>query len=210
MNIERRYYPATEIRTINENEPGLTGYAAVFNSMSEDLGGFREVILPGAFAQAVREDDVRALWNHDPNYVLGRNRSGTLTLSEDDHGLPIDVKPPDTQWARDLMVSIGRGDVTQMSFGFSVTGQRWEKEDGEDVRYLTSVRLFDVSPVTYPAYQATEVQARKIYEEARNMKLIPPEPTPGGGHTAVTPTRTLILKRKTELITLRRRKSHAS
>ena len=212
MLIERRYYPATEIRVAAEGEPKLTGYAAVFNSQSEDLGGFREIILPGAFSQAIKEDDVRALWNHDPNYVLGRNRSKTLTLAEDDHGLMINVIPPDTQWARDLLVSIGRGDVTQMSFGFGVPpdGQRWEKEHGEDVRYLIRVRpLFDISPVTYPAYPVTEVQARNIYEEARNQKLITPEPTPGVDTTPVTPTRTLILKRQNELISLRRRMTHA-
>jgi HK97 family phage prohead protease len=108
---------------------------------------------------------VRALWNHNPDYVLGRNRAKTLTLSEDSRGLKIEVDPPDTQFARDLMVSIERGDVSQMSFAFSVraNGQNWGKDDdGQVVRTLTNVRLFDVSPVTYPAYQQTDVAVRSM------------------------------------------------
>lgn len=201
MQMERRYVPATELRVQGEEAPKLTGYAAVFNSFSEDLGGFREIIMPGAFADAIGSDDIRALWNHDPNYVLGRNRSGTLTLAEDDHGLRIDVTPPDTQWARDLMVSIGRGDVTQMSFGFAVDRDRWEKQEGRDVRILEAVRLYDVSPVTYPAYPATEVQSRAIYENAVQRQLLP-GPTPGKPDMA--PTRRLNLrKRKLELLTMK-------
>lgn len=211
MEMERRYYPATEIRVQNNDndEPRLEGYAAVFNSPSEDLGGFREIILPGAFKDAIGEDDIRALWNHDPNYVLGRNRSETLTLVEDLHGLKIEVVPPSTQWARDLMVSIGRGDVSQMSFGFSVPddGQRWEQVEGEHIRYLIKVRLFDISPVTYPAYPATEVQARAILDNARKLELIPPVPTPGGDADKLTPSRPISLQRKKlDTLTLRRRK----
>ena len=97
--IERRSYTVAELRASAENEPPkITGYAAVFNQLSEDLGGFYERIDPGAFAKTLQEADVRSLWNHDPNYVLGRTRSGTLLLSEDDHGLAIDVTPPDTSW----------------------------------------------------------------------------------------------------------------
>jgi hypothetical protein len=164
--IERRTLDI-ELR-VERREDGpakIVGHAAVFNSLSEDLGGFREQIAPGAFADAVKTDDVRALWNHNPDYVLGRNRAKTLTLSEDSRGLKIEVDPPDTQFARDLMVSIERGDVSQMSFAFSVraNGQNWGKDDdGQVVRTLTNVRLFDVSPVTYPAYQQTDVAVRSM------------------------------------------------
>jgi len=162
--IERRYFPVEELRAITD-EAGLrhiTGYAAVFNSLSEDLGYFREKIDPGAFAETINSDDIRALKNHNSDYVLGRNKSGTLTLSEDQRGLKIDVMPPDAQWARDLMVSIDRGDIDQMSFGFQTVSDRWEIVDEKEVRTLMKVRLFDVSPVTFPAYPDTEVGLRSL------------------------------------------------
>lgn len=150
------------------DEPAkIVGHAAIFDVLSDDLGGFREKIAPGAFSEAVKSDDVRALWNHNPDHILGRNRAGTLILSEDSRGLAIEIVPPDTQLARDLMVSMERGDVTQMSFAFSVkpNGSNWgQDEDGRMIRTLTNVRLFDVSPVTYPAYSQTEVAVRSLRE----------------------------------------------
>ena len=115
-------------------------------------------------------DDIRALFNHDPNYVLGRNKSGTLELREDEQGLLVRIKPPNTQWARDLQVSIERGDINQMSFGFTVEEDEWRSEDGYDVRELRKVKLYDVSPVTYPAYTATDVGVRAMesYKEYRS------------------------------------------
>lgn len=162
--LERRAFVCDELRVLSDEgqKPKLRGHAAVFNSLSENLGGFREMILPGAFADAIVNDDVRALWNHNPDYVLGRNRSQTLTLREDATGLASEIDPPDTQWARDLLVSIGRGDVSQMSFAFRVLDERWEKKDGVHIRTLTKLRLFDVSPVTYPAYPATDVGVRSM------------------------------------------------
>ena len=165
-SIERRNFQVNELRAIT-NADGLrkiTGYAAVFEKLSDDLGWFREKIQPGAFAETIGADDIRALWNHDSNFPLGRNKSGTLTLSEDDHGLKIEIDPPDTQWARDLMTSIDRGDVDQMSFGFQTLSDKWEMVEGEDIRTLIKVRLFDVSPVTFPAYPDTEVGLRSLEE----------------------------------------------
>lgn len=156
----------------------IVGHAAVFNSLSEDLGGFRETILPGAFTDAIGRDDVRALINHDSNLILGRNRSGTLVLSEDERGLLVEITPPDTSYARDLMVSMERGDINQMSFGFSVApgGASWgETTDGVYVRTLSKCNLFDVSPVTYPAYTQTEVALRSLSEFREAEK--PPENT---------------------------------
>ena len=163
--IERRNFNLSELRAITD-EKGLrkiTGYAAVFNSPA-DIGWFREKIEPGAFGASIGQDDIRALWNHDSNFVLGRNKSGSLMLVEDLHGLKIEIDPPDTQWARDLMVSMERGDVSQMSFGFQTLTDKWEMVDGKDVRTLVKVRLFDVSPVTYPAYPDTEVGLRSLEE----------------------------------------------
>jgi HK97 family phage prohead protease len=152
----------------------------LFDTLSEDLGGFREIIRPGAFADSLAEADVRALFNHDPNVILGRNRAGTLRLSEDAKGLRIEIDPPDTQAARDLMVSIARGDVTQMSFGFSVPpgGQIWEKNSlGQVVRTLTTVRLYDVSPVVFPAYPETAVAVRDLQAWQLNMRRTAPPST---------------------------------
>lgn len=165
-DIERRTFALDGVTVEKRADaaPVLRGHAAVFDSLSEDLGGFREKIAPGAFADAIQTDDVRALLNHDPNILLGRNRSKTLRLAEDQKGLAIEIDLPDTQAARDLSVLIARGDLTQMSFGFSVRpgGQEWAKDDnGAAIRTLKKVRLFDVSPVTFPAYAATDVAVRE-------------------------------------------------
>jgi HK97 family phage prohead protease len=141
----------------------ITGYAAVFNSLSEDLGGFREKINPGAFRSAIKKSDTVALFNHDSNIVLGRTSAGTLELKEDKTGLFMEIDPPDTQAARDLMVSIERGDIKQQSFGFIVKNDSWETVDGEEIRTIGEVEeLYDVSPVTYPAYPDTSVALRSL------------------------------------------------
>lgn len=135
----------------------MSGHAAVFNTQT-DLGwGIREQIAPGAFTESIKEDDVRALFNHDANYVLGRNKAGTLTMREDEKGLAVEIDPPDTQFAKDLTVLMERGDITQMSFAFQVIKQSWEEKEDYDLRTLEKVRLWDVSPVTYPAYTQTDI-----------------------------------------------------
>lgn len=131
---------------------------------------FREKVLPGAFADTIKTDDIRALYNHDVNYVLGRNKAGTLFLEEDDIGLKVRILPPDTQWARDLMVSIEWGDISQMSFGFIVISDRWGTEEGVDMRELLKVKLYDVSPVTFPAYPQTDVGVRSAMEAYERHK----------------------------------------
>lgn len=167
--IEYRAFPLKEIR-LQDREGGLpmiAGHAAVFNVLSEVIwGSFRERVLPGAFSKTIGEADVRALWNHDPNHIIGRNKAGTLRLAEDETGLAIEIDPPDTQTARDLTVSMKRGDVDQMSFGFDVVKDRWIETDSMPVRELVEVRLWDVSPVTFPAYPETDVAVRSILGEA--------------------------------------------
>jgi hypothetical protein len=186
--IERRAFDLAqlEVRAEGGSKPKIRGYAAVFDKQSEDLGGFKEIIDPGAFTDAIKRDDVRALFNHNPNYVLGRNKSGTLVLSEDKNGLAIEIDPPDTQFARDLLVSIERKDISQMSFAFRIDGKngdRWEVDgkevkpmeafdsmwDGKKhdiVRHVVKARLYDVSPVTYPAYPQTTVKVRSVFAGA--------------------------------------------
>ena len=163
---EERSYKV-EMRVEDGDESKITGHAAVFNKLSVDLMGFREKVAPGAFIESIEKSDIRALWNHNPDYVLGRNKSGTLKLEEDKKGLAIEISPPDTQWARDLMETIKRGDVDQMSFAFQVVKDSWEDKDKKNpIRTLEEVNLFDVSPVTYPAYPQTDVKVRSFLEEA--------------------------------------------
>jgi HK97 family phage prohead protease len=173
--IEKRMFDAgalTVERRGDDKAPMMRGHAAVFNQLSEDLGGFREQIVPGAFAEAIDTDDVRALINHDSNFVLGRNRAGTLAMREDVRGLAVEITPPDTAFARDLIVSMERGDVTQMSFAFRIrpNGEDWAKnDDGVWVRSVKRVRLYDVSVVTYPAYTQTDVAMRSLDAFVRTL-----------------------------------------
>lgn len=161
---EYRTLPLTELRAEeSEGRKVICGHAAVFDNWSETIGGlfpFKEKVREGAFKNSIEKDDIRALFNHDPNHILGRNKAGTLELVEDEKGLYVRIMPPDTQWAKDLQVSISRGDITQMSFGFIVVKDEWSTESGADTRELIEVKLFDVSPVTFPAYTQTDVGVR--------------------------------------------------
>jgi HK97 family phage prohead protease len=166
MDFERRFFAGKlELRAEADKPKQILGYGAVFNALSEDLGGFREIIEPGAFSD-VLGDDVRALLNHDPNLLLGRTTAGTLGLTEDEVGLRYEITPPDTTYANDLIVSIGRKDLDQSSFAFrvAVKGETWKEPTESQPYYLRIIhkfaRLFDVSPVTFPAYQATSVALR--------------------------------------------------
>lgn len=144
----------------------LSGYAAVFDSQTS-IGGFDEVVRPGAFTRSLREGaDIRCLYNHNADFVLGRTRAKTLRLKEDETGLHFDCDTPDTQAARDLLVSVERGDIDGSSFAFAVRKQRWtEGADGSLLRELVDLDLFDVSPVTFPAYSATSVGARTLWPQ---------------------------------------------
>ena len=148
----------------------VTGYAAVYHREDDPGTEYRlwegavERISRSAFDRALAEkDDARALFNHDSNFVLGRAASGTLRLSSDDTGLRYDIDLPDTQAARDVAASIQRGDITGSSFAFEVEKASWEeREGGPDVRNIDSVRLFDVGPVTYPAYESSTTGMRSV------------------------------------------------
>ena len=167
-NIERRFSPFAELR-VAEDDKGkrFVGYAAVFEKLSEPMWGFREKIAKGAFSETLNED-VRALFDHDSKYVLGRNKSGTLFLNEDEQGLRSEIIPPDAQWANDLMVSVNRGDINQMSFGFYTLKDTWEEDQEPPIRTINKVKLFDVSIVTYPAYPDTSVAVRSLEEWRKN------------------------------------------
>jgi HK97 family phage prohead protease len=167
--VERRTWGTIGAVAVRADEdakkkpPLISGYAAVFGVLSDDLGGFREMVMPGAFDRALREGhDVRALINHNPDLVLGRTKAGTLRLAIDEHGLKSEIEPPDTQTARDLLVSIERGDVSQMSFAFQTLTDEWRLEEGEVIRELVDLVLYDVSPVAFAAYPQTVVASRAL------------------------------------------------
>lgn len=163
-NLEKRHFRMQLRVAGDEKTPILEGHIAVFDQLSDDLGGFREKIAPGAFAETIKKHDIRALWNHENDLVLGRLASGTLELSEDETGLAFKNTPPDTTWFRDRLVSLKRGDVTGCSFGFYTEADEWATEtDGTKIRTLTKCTLVEVSPgVTFPAYPQTDVAVRSM------------------------------------------------
>jgi HK97 family phage prohead protease len=162
-NAERRFLSEpVQFRADDDNV--IEGYAAVFNKDSEDFGGWHERIAPGAFSDVLKDNAV-ALFNHDMNYVLGRN-GVNVTLSEDQNGLKYTVKLPDTSFARDLRQLIKDGIIHQSSFAFTVLDQEWRHNDKTpSVRTIKKIkRLYDVSPVTTPAYPDASVGARSFAE----------------------------------------------
>lgn len=178
-DIEKRSYLGEVRAEKREDEPiHIIGYGSVFNRQSEVMWGFREIIMPGAFDDCLK-DDVRGLFNHDPNFILGRSNAGTLTLSVDETGLKYDIIAPDTPTIRDLVIApLQRGDITQSSFAFRIArnGEEWyENEEGVIIREIHKVaRLYDVSPVTYPAYQeaSSTVRSLEAWKEARHSGTI--------------------------------------
>lgn len=161
-----------ELRTIGNR---VVGHAAVFNSLSEDLGGFREIIRPGAFANVVKSD-VRCLFNHDPSLILGRTAAGTLRLAEDRSGLAIECELPQTSYARNLQLSMQRGDVSGMSFSFTVAKDVWSEQLGGVLlrEVLLFDQVYDVGPVTFPAYPATDagLRARPLGQRRRAVRTL--------------------------------------
>jgi len=163
-NLEMRHF-RMQLRVAGDDKaPTLEGHIAVFDQLSDDLGGFREKIAPGAFSESIANHDIRALWNHENDLVLGRNKAGTLELSEDAVGLAFKNTPPDTTWFRDRLVSLKRGDVTGCSFGFYTEEDEWAHQaDGSQIRTLKKCTLVEVSPgVTFPAYPQTDVAVRSM------------------------------------------------
>lgn len=177
---ERRYNPGgIELRGKDGAGATLIGHASVFDTPYE-LYGFAEQVDRGAFTRTIAEPHgVAALWNHDSNVVLGRDKSGTLRLSEDETGLRYEIDLPDTQQARDLYTLIERGDVYQSSFAFEVMpgGERWDEPTEEremPLRTLTELRLYDVSPVLWPASPTTDVDvARALRSYAESIGADP-------------------------------------
>jgi uncharacterized protein len=170
----------SELRAVRaDGKITIRGYAAVYDLRSEPIYGmFYEVVKPGAFARALNgQDDVRGLFDHDSSKVLGRLSARTLRLGSDSKGLWYEIDLPDTSAGRDLAVSIERRDITQSSFGFRKIKDAWREErtpDGLmiDIRELLEVELYDVSPVAFPAYEATEVAMRSAKARREEREAI--------------------------------------
>jgi HK97 family phage prohead protease len=188
-SIQRRGFPLRDVKiekraageAEGDGEGGdlLVGHAAVFDTWSPEYWGFKECIRTGAFTKTLKDKaDVRGLFNHDENLILGRTKSGTLRLHQDDIGLAFEDDLPDTSYAADLAVSMERGDIDQCSFAFQVpTGKEtWSTdEDGLLRREILEVKLFDISVVTFPYYPETDAALRELRAAAKLTRL-PIEP----------------------------------
>lgn len=184
--FERRFWPlgAIEARTAAESNdpPTITGYAALFGELSLVLStwwdDFRERIERGAFALTIAQDDIRALWNHNADYPIGRVKNQTLRLWEDERGLAFQITPPATQQAAGFLETIRQGYVDGMSFGFTVLDEEWDIDDeNQTIRTIKKVKLYEISPVTFPAYPQTEAQVRAALLDQTGRTGIGDKPT---------------------------------
>lgn len=175
-NVEKRFFKVeTRLKKNESGETVLEGFSAVFNQPSENLGWgdqeVREYISPGAFKAALVSSDCRALINHDPNLILGRESAKTLIIEETEEGLRSMITLPDTSYGKDLAVSVARGDIREQSFQFVVARDAWE-EDREkkfSKRTILEVKeLIDISAVTFPAYPDTSI-AKRSYDQFKRI-----------------------------------------
>ncbi len=167
---EIRTFDITNLSTrdVTENNSRIvTGYAAVFNSRTLLWEGLEEVISPGAFSKALSNSDVRCLFDHDWGKVLGRTKSGTLRLEEDERGLKFEVELPNTTDANNLIESMSRGDIDQCSFGFIPTEETWDYNSEPVLRTINEVELYEVSIVSLPAYEDTEAALARSKQEVQ-------------------------------------------
>jgi uncharacterized protein len=156
-----------EVRKASDGKQTLVGYAVRWDQLSEPICGmFREKVSAGAFINSLMENNIRALWNHNPDLVLGATKSGTMRCKEDKNGLAFEIDLPDTQAGRDAAVTVSRGDVDGMSFGFNVRKQEWDETDPKNIiRTLTDVDLREISPTPFPAYSQTSVGMRSMADD---------------------------------------------
>ncbi len=198
MSIERRFIALEDLEIrADDNGTAIKGYAAVFNRKSKEMWGFREQIAPGAFANSLKSNrNIKALWNHNPDYPLGSTKNSTLTLEEDAKGLRFDLVLPDTSWGKDAMESIRRGDTDGVSFGFRTKVDQWDESDPKNiVRTLVDVDLIEISPTPFPAYPQTSVGVRsfkeifeshmagKAQEDPERREIDPPVPPEPDGRS---------------------------
>lgn len=175
MTTEKRTLTsAPELRKDSESRT-IRGYAVKYDSETVIGGQFREVFRPGAFKRALEKQDVRALLDHDSGRLLGRMSSGTLRLKEDERGLAVEIDLPDTADGQTVHKLVERGDLSGMSFAFSPQVEVWDETEDMPLREITDADLFEVSAVTFPAYEDTELALRSKEEADKEKK---PEPDP--------------------------------
>lgn len=162
---EIRSFPLAELRYMLDDErPKIVGRAVVYNALSEDFGGVRERFAPGSVHL---EDDLLALFDHQTSMVLGRSSAGTLEARANDDGVDMVAWPPDTQWARDLRVSMDRGDIRHMSFRFICLDDEVTAENGEIIRTVKAAEVSELSIVSMPAYTQTSAEVRSRADALR-------------------------------------------
>lgn len=190
MTHEIRAGLPVEIRADDDGTIKVSGYAAVFNEEADIGGMFREVIAPGAFKDAVGRDDVVFLVNHD-GLPMARTRSGTLKLKEDKRGLFMETElDPEDPDVKSIVPKMRRGDLDKMSFAFAPTVQEWDDSEETPLRTIREARLYDVSIVTSPAYEGTDIGLRSL-QEHRSAKQ-ESEKLSAGTHARVRMKKTLL------------------
>jgi len=169
MEAERRHLPFDKLEVREEGKSStIVGHIPIFTTRSSDLGGFVETFDPQAFAGSIKDADVRATFNHDPNFVIGRSGAGTLKVWTDDDGLAWEATLPEAEWAKGLRESIKRGDISESSFAFQTLEDKWSREKGDEgdvdghLRTVVRAELIDVAPVTYAAYPQASAAARSL------------------------------------------------
>ena len=179
IDMEKRIFNIeSRVEKREDGKEVVVGHASIYDSRSNNLGGFYEYIAKGAFTdELIGKSDVRALINHNPDKVLARSTSGTLKLQADDKGLRYEFQIPETSYGKDLAINLKNGNISQSSFAFTLQNDEWSSDDdGNDIRTITAIdRLYDISAVTYPAYNEAEsyVVAQRgltLYKEKKEIK----------------------------------------
>lgn len=187
--IEVRTLPTTLRFVADADKPRVEGRAIVYDALSEDLGGFREKFAPGSVEL---DDDLLALFDHQTSMVIGRTSAGTLEAEDGPDGVDMVAYPPETSWARDMRVSMERGDIRHMSFRFIPVEDDWQVVGDVVVRTVTKAEVLELSVVSMPAYPQTSAEARNrasvmrdavstVEVGAENTGGSPGEPAPTGG-----------------------------
>jgi HK97 family phage prohead protease len=175
-------FAGIDLRAVSsDGKMTIKGRPAVYGSLSKNLGGFREVLLRGCFDESLDDPEIYATFNHDDSKIIGRVSAGTLQVSSDSIGLTMRCELPNNTVGKDLHESIKRGDITKMSFGMYVQDDAWDVAEDErgqkfERRSVKKARIFEVSPVTTPAYDASSVSARSLFPDGapQRIKIVAP------------------------------------